>query len=59
MTTGRDDYDNKLNVYYQSSFSPENKSETIDGILMKYIKLFDKNNYLIVVIEDIINGGYA
>ena len=52
------DETNKLNIYYISSFMPEDKEEYKKTII-ECVKLFDQNEFPIVVINDLNNGGYV
>ena len=52
------DETNKLNIYYISSFLPEDIEEYKKTII-QCVKLFDENDYPIVVINDLNNGGYV
>ena len=56
------DKDNEINVIYQNDFSFKDKNNKDDddiayNILDECFKLFDKNNYKIVIIEDFNGGG--
>ena len=49
---------NEINLYYISSFNPEDKNRYIKAIKDCY-KLFDQNSYPIIVINDLNDGGYV
>ena len=51
------DEGNKINIYYITSFEPENRQKFIDAIV-NCVKLFDKNTFPIVVINELNSGGY-
>ena len=54
----RIDENYKINVYYIETFSPENYTLYQDTFL-KCVKLFDQNNYPIIVILNNNDGGFA
>ena len=50
---------NKINIYYISTFGPENRDkEKFLKTIEKCYELFDKNIYPIVVINDLNDGGF-
>ena len=51
------DKENNLNIYYIASFWADNMIKYKETLINCY-KLFDKNNYPIVVVNDLNNGGY-
>ena len=51
-----EDTEKEINVYYISSFFPDNKDNYINTINNCY-ELFDRNTYPIVVINDLNDGG--
>ena len=54
----RVDEEKGYNVFYQSSFSFDNKYEAIN-VMVKCSELFYSNNYKIIGIENLNGGGYA
>ena len=54
----RVDNENQFNVFYQSSFSPDNFNEYED-IMYKCFSKFYSNDFKIIVIEDRNGGGYS
>ena len=48
----------EINYYYVSSFAPQDRQRFIETI-EKCVKLFDENNYPIVVINELNSGGYT
>ena len=54
----REDNENYLNLYYITSFEPEDRQEFIDSI-EECVRIFDENTYPIVVINELNNGGYV
>ena len=52
------DEDNKLNVFYQNSFSPED-FEDYEKVMYECFKNFYSNDYKLIIIEDQNGGGYS
>ena len=52
------DDDNKLNFYYVGTFEPSDRQKFIET-LKSCVELFDGNDYPIVVVNEINNGGYV
>ena len=48
---------NQMNIYYISSFLPEDK-EKFKKTIKNFVERFDKNNFPILVINDLNDGGY-
>jgi len=54
------DDDNKYNVIYQSSFSPEDDNyDVYDSVMEECLETFYSNDYKIIIIEDRNGGGYV
>ena len=54
------DDDNKVNVLYQNSFSPnEFVYKSFEGVMLKCLNEFYSNDYPIIIIESNNKGGYA
>ena len=53
-----EDKDNNVNIYYISSFAPNNKDNFI-RVVINCCELFDKNDYPIIVINEYNDGGYV
>ena len=51
------DEDNKINIYYVTSFEPEDRESFIKAIV-NCVELFDQNTFPIVAINELNSGGY-
>ena len=51
------DEENRIDMYYVGSFEPYDRAEFIKT-LIKCVELFDKNDYKIIVLNELNNGGY-